>query len=1066
MVQFALRRPYTVAVLVILIAIFGAFSGARMPTDIFPEIDIPVVSVVWTYNGMPAEEMESRVIAKHERSLPSLVDEIERMESNSYNGVGVIKVFLHPGADVSRAVAQLTSSAQTVLKSLPRGITPPLVIRYGATDVPIIQLSLLSRTLPDQKLTDYGQNFIRPALAVVHGAQVPFPYGGKPRVIMVDLDMQALRSKGLSPADVSDALNNQNVVIPSGTAKIGENEYSMKLNNTPDTIQALNDLPIRTTGESTTYLRDVGNVRDGCLVQTNAVHVDGQPGGLMTIRKTGGGSTLSVIEGIKRALPQIQALLPGDMLIKPLFDQSIFVRAALNGVLIEGLIAAALTALMIWLFLGNGRLTFIILLSIPLSILAAIFLMWALGQSLNTMTLGGLALAVGILVDNSTVVIENIERNLSLGRPLREAIVEGAREIAGPTVISTLCISIVFVPVFLLEGTAKFLFIPLALAVIFSLCASLALSFTLVPVLFHVLLLGSAEAHPRGTGPHELLRGGLLVRVHLGFEAGYNWLRNKYRNDLSWLMGKRWAIAAMSLALVASAVMLYPQLGTDFFPSVDAGQIRLHVRAPAGTRLERTQDAFGRVEKEVRRIIGDDQIETMLDNIGLPSSGLNMALSDTATLGPMDGEILVSLRRGHRPTDEYMKVMRRELPDLFPQLKFFFQPADIVNQVLNFGLPSPIDIRVYGPKREEDQEVAKAILQRLKSVPGIADVHIFQENGGPQLNVDVDRTLAGQVGMTQRDVANSVLVSLSSSQLVAPNFWVNPRNRVSYQLVVQTPQYHVNSLPELETMPINGGGRSEEQMLMNVASVSRGQTPMVVSHLDIRPVYDVQANIQGTDLGRVASEIKKIVAPFQVDPKAPVQVLVAGQVETMRSSFLGLLSGIAFSLILVYLLMVSNFQSWLDPLIVLMSIPASLSGVVWMLYATDTPISVPALMGTIMCIGLGTANSILVVSFANQRMLAGDDAKLAATTAGYTRLRPVIMTAGAMILGMLPMSLGLGEGGEQNAPLGRAVIGGLMMGTMATLVFVPIMYSIMRRSRIVSHEDFEHGTAVALSPAL
>lgn len=1043
LVDAALKRPYTVASVVLLLAILGGLALLRMPTDIFPEINIPVVSVVWTFNGMPAEEMESRVIAKHERSLPSLVDDIEHMESNSYNGVGVIKIFLHPGADVSRAVAQLTSSAQTVLKSLPRGITPPLVIRYGATDVPIIQLSLSSKSMPDQKITDYGQNFIRPALAVVHGAQVPFPYGGKPRVIMVDLDTQALQARGLSPADVSDALNNQNIIIPSGTAKIGEHEYNIHLNNTPDTIEALNNLPLKTVNDATIYLRDVGHVRDGCLVQTNAVHVDSQPGGLMTIRKTGGASTLSVIDGLKSALPQIQALLPGDMTIKPLFDQSIFVQSALNGVLFEGLIAAALTALMIWLFLGNARLTFIILLSIPLSIVAAILIMYVLAQSLNTMTLGGLALAVGILVDNATVVIENIERRLELDDSVYAAIVTATREIAGPTLISTLCICIVFAPVFLLQGTAKYLFMPMAMAVIFSLGASLVLSFTLVPVMFHLLVARTSGHGGRAVKPQ---RWG-IQSIHRGFIRGYDWLRDRYAEEADWFMHYPVVVLPLLAVLIVSGFVLFPRLGTDFFPRVDAGQIRLHVRAPSGTRIEETQEAFGRIEKKIGELIGPQNIETLLDNIGLPSSGLNMALSDTATLGPMDGEILIALNKQHPPTDQIIAELRRQLPELFPQMLFFMQPADIVNQVLNFGLPAPIDVRVYGPKREEDFSTAQALAQKLRGVAGVTDVHIFQEIHGPQLRLDVDRTLASQVGMLQRDVANSLLVSLSSSQLVAPNFWVNPKNRVSYQLVVQTPQYRLNSLPDLESLPLSKSRSGDQQLLMNVADISRGETPMVISHYDVRPIFDVHADVQGTDMGSVAAELEKLVAPYQSDSKAPVQVRLAGQLETMRTSFAGLFGGIGFSIVLVYLLMVISFQSWIDPLIVLAATPAALAGVVLALYATDTHLSVPALMGTIMCIGLATANSILVVSFANQRLAAGDDPHRAAILAGITRLRPVIMTAGAMILGMLPMSLGLGEGGEQNAPLARAVIGGLILATAATLLFVPVVFGVVKRRR-------------------
>jgi multidrug efflux pump subunit AcrB len=1047
LVRFALRRPYTVASLVILVCLLGVFAALRMPTDIFPEINIPVVSVVWTYNGMSANEIQDRIVSIHERQMASLVDDIERMEANSYNGVGVIKVYLHEGADVSRAVSQLGSSSQVVMKYMPRNITPPLILRYGATDVPIIQLSLSSPSLPDAKLNDFGQNVIRPALAVVPGASVPYPYGGKPRVIMVDLDMHALQANRLSPADVTNAIQAQNVIAPSGDIKMGDNDYSVALNNTSSTIAAINNFPIKRVGATQVFLDDVAYVHDGYQVQTNSVAENGRPGSLMMVRKTGGVSTLSVISAVKAALPDIQNLLPAGMEIKPLFDQSIFVKAALNGVLMGGAMAAGLTAIMILLFLGNWRLTLIILASIPLSIVAALLVMYCTGQTLNTMTLGGFALAVGILVDNATVVIENIERNLGMGKELVPAIEEGSAEIMGPTLVATVAICVVFVPIFLLKGTSKYLFSPLSMSVIFSLCASFILSFTLVPVLFKLLLKSYLEKHGHGHSAHDIQKRrsrNPFTAIHYGFERGFNAFRNSYRNYLGWAVHRPLFTSAFFIALIAFSCLLFPKLGTDFFPAVDAGQMRLHVRAPAGTKLETAQADFAAVEREIRHVVGEGEVEVVLDNIGLPYSGINIALGDTATVGPMDGEILISLKEHHRPTAGHMADLRRELPRKFPEMRFFFQPADIVNQVLNFGQPAPIDIRVSGPRGPADYAQARKILADLRKVPGIVDAHIFQVPDAPAIKLDVDRTLASEVGMSQHDVADNVLVTLSSSAMVAPNFWLNPNNSVSYPLVVQTPTYRVDKMPDLAAMPLTGKGDRSDQLLMNVAELSRGQSPMVLSQLNIRPVFDVHADVQDTDLGTVASAIDGVVAQDKPDARSGIHVEVSGQIRTMRESFNGLYSGIALAVVLVFLLMVINFQSWLDPLIVLMAVPCALGGVMWMLFASHTHISVPALMGSLMCIGLTTANSILVVSFANQRMEAGDDALTAAIAAGYTRLRPVLMTAGAMVLGMIPMALGVGEGGEQNAPLGRAVIGGLLFATFATLIFVPAMYRLLR----------------------
>jgi multidrug efflux pump subunit AcrB len=1066
-VETALKRPYTVVAVLILITLMGIGAGLRMPVDIFPEIDIPVVAVVWTYNGMSATDIQNRILTLHERQLASLVDDISRIEAVSYQGVGVEKIYLHEGADVTRAVSQLASSALVVLKYMPPNITPPLVLRYGATDVPIIQLSLSSKSLPDTKLNDLGQNIIRPALAVVHGAEVPYPYGGKPRVIMADLDMQALQARGLSPADVSAALQHQNVILPAGDVKIGDKDYTLAMNNSPDVLETINAFPIKQIDGRTVFMRDVAHVHDGFQVQTNSVSVNGTPGALMTIRKTGGVSTLAVIDGVRAALTDIKKVLPADVSIKALFDQSIFVRAALHSVILSAAMAAGLTALVIILFLGNIRLSLIILAAIPLSIITAVLFIKLTGQTLNTMTLGGFALAIGILVDNGTVVIENIERHVAMREPLHQAIVVGASEVAIPTFLSTLCICIVFVPVFLLQGTAKYLFSPLSLSVIGALLASLALSFTMVPVLFNYLMRGAVHefaeegAHPE---PSSAVRKNVLVRFQAGFERGFERFRERYRDTVSWALSQARLTVVAFIGLIIVSTMLFPFLGRDFFPQVDAGQMRLHVRAPPGTRLERTQQYFADVEAQIRKLVGNDQIDVMLDNIGLPYSGINIALSDSATVGPMDGEILISLNEKHEATAKLIAMLRRELPKRFAELQFFFQPADIVDQVLNFGQPAPIDVRISGPNQEEAFALASKLARSLTQVAGVVDSHVFQVPNAPALTVDMDRTLATQVGVTQQEAANNVLVATNSSAQTAPNFWVDPRNSVSYPLVVQVPTYRIKSSQDLETLPVtSSGGTDAGQLLMNLASFGRESLPLVVSQLNIRPVFDVHADVQGRDLYSAALDIDKVLKANRPDASKALTVTLSGQVETMRESYTGLFTGIALAIILVYLFLVMNFQSWIDPLIVLMAVPFALGGVLWMLFLSQTPMSVPALMGTLMCIGLTTANSILVVSFANQRMAAGDDPLRAAISAGYTRLRPVLMTAGAMILGMVPMALGIGEGGEQNAPLGRAVIGGLLFATLATLIFVPTMYRLLRRQPNSVTDSHPAGSAHAIA---
>jgi multidrug efflux pump subunit AcrB len=940
---------------------------------------------------------------------------------------------------------------------MPPNITPPLVLRYDATDVPIIQLSLSSTTLPDSRLNDLGQNIIRPDLAVVHGAEVPQPYGGKPRVIMADLDESALNARGLSLADVSEALQRQNVILPSGDVKIGATDYTLTMNNSPNVIDRIDAFPIKEVDGRTVFMRDIAHVHDGFQVQTNSVTVDGRPGALITIRKTGGVSTLAVIDGIRKALPEIEKVIPKSVSVKALFDQSVFVKASLNSVKMGGMMAAALTALMILLFLGNWRLTLIILAAIPLSIATAVLVLYAAGQTLNTMTLGGFALAVGILVDNGTVVIENIERHVRLGENLEQAIMDGAGEVGVPTLLSTLCICIVFVPVFLLQGTAKYLFSPLSLSVCIALLASLGLSFTTVPVMFKYLMRGTGASH----GPDGGVARGVarvfapLVALQQGFERRFKAFRESYRTHIEWALSRPAATSAFFLALMTASLLLFPLLGRDFFPQVDAGQMRLHVRAPAGTRIEQTQDAFAQVEAAIRKLVGPPQIDTMLDNIGLPYSGMNIALSDSATVGPMDGEILISLKRKHTPTAGLMAMLRRELPGRFPGLQFFFQPADIVDQVLNFGQPAPIDIRVSGPNNDEAYALAVRLAHDVGRVPGVVDAHVFQVPDAPALSIDVDRALASEVGLDQRAAANDVLTGINGSAQTMPNFWVDPDTGVSYPLVVQLPTYKITGSQDLWSLPVTAGGPERaHQLLMNVSSFGRTTVPLAMSQLNIRPVFDVNADVQGTDLDSAARGIDRVIAADRPGPAKAISVTLSGQVEVMREGYAGLFGGMALAVVLVYLFLVINFQSWIDPLIVLMAVPFALGGVIWMLFLTQTHLSIPALMGTLMCIGLTTANSILVVTFANQRMEAGDDAATAAAAAGYTRMRAVLMTAGAMVFGMIPMAFGIGEGGEQNAPLARAVVGGLTFATFATLVFVPTMYGLLRR----------HGTPPAPEP--
>ena len=1047
-VRLALRRPYTFVVMSMVIVILGVLAIFRMPTDIFPEINIPVVSVIWSYAGISPEEMSEIVTIRCERAFTTSVNDIEHMESQSLPGLSIIKLFFHPNAKVEAAVAQLAASSQSVLHSLPAGMTPPAILRYNASSVPILQLSISSDTMNESLLYDYGYNFIRTQMATVQGASFPLPYGGRPREIMVDIDLKALYAQGLSAADVVNAINSQSLIIPSGNAKIGPNEFVVRLNSLPPSADAFNNLPIKQTNGTTVYVRDVGHVRDGYAIQTNIVRHNGNRAALLTVLKNGGASTLSIVSRIKQILPRIRSTLPAALKLKLLFDQSIFVRAAINGVLKEATIAACLTGLMILLFLGSWRSTIIVCISIPLSILTSLAVLNLMGETINVMTLGGLALAVGILVDDATVEIENIHRNLGQGKPIIKAILDGAQQIAIPAFVSTLCICIVFVPVIFLTGAARYLFTPLALAVVLAIMASYILSRTLVPTMVKYLLRAEASHYQGESGELEETGHGLFANIHRGFHTRFERMRNAYHRLLGAALVHRKLVAACFGLICAACAALIPFIGTDFFPQVDAGQIRLHVRAPAGTRIEETEAYFRQVEDTIRQVIPPAELSDILDDIGLPYSGFNVALSDSATVGAFDGEILVSLKPDHASTWNYIRRLRARLNSQFPALTFFFQPADIVGQILNFGLPAPIDVQVIGPlsNTNANYALAKQVTARLARIPGAVDVHLHQVVDAPELRFNVDRTRADQLGLTQQDVANSLLISLSSNMQLAPNYWINPQNNVDYPIAVQTPEYRMTSTAELLGTPVHARASTSTQLLTNVARLERGSTPSVVNHYNVQPLYDVYANVQDRDLGSVAGEVQRALAEFNSKLPRGSYFETRGQVETMRSSFIGLGVGLVFAVILVYFVMVINFQSWLDPFIILMALPGALAGILLMLFVTQTTINVPSLMGAIMSIGVATANSILLVNFANDLRETGADSITAALEAGYTRLRPVIMTALAMIVGMLPMALGIGEGGEQNAPLGRAVIGGLLLATVATLFFVPVVYSVLRRN--------------------
>jgi len=1059
-VRLALHRPYTFVVMSALIVILGIAAIFTMPTDIFPNIDIPVVTVIWSYGGVSPDEMEKRITTITERAMTTTVNDIEHLESQSYNGVSVIRVYFQPTAKIELAISQVTSIVQTILRVLPPGIFPPGIIKYNASSVPILQLGLSSKQLTEQDLYDIGINFIRTQLATVQGASIPLPYGGKQRQIMVDLDPEALYANHLSATDISNALSQQNLILPAGTAKVGDREYLVRLNASTDTALALNDLPVRSANGATVYMKDVAQIRDGFAVQQSIVREDGSRGSLLSVLKNGNASTLDIVKRVKSALPKILAGLPPSLVVKQLFDQSLFVRAAINGVLREGLIAAGLTGLMILLFLGSWRSTIIVCVSIPLSILTSIIILGLFGQTINVMTLGGLALAVGILVDDATVELENVHRNMAMRKPLTRAILDGASQIAVPAFVSTLAICIVFVPVLLLTGAAKYLFTPLAMAVVFAMLMSYFLSRTLVPTMVHYLLRSEVELYRKG-GEHAQGEG-VIWRVHGAFNRRFESMRNRYKGGLAWSLEHRGLVAAGFAIFCLGSLGLGFLVGEDFFPYIDSGQMRMHVRCPQGTRIEETERVFADVEREIRKVIPRNEVETILDNIGLPPGGINLAFSDSSTIGNGDGEILVSLnQKKHGPTLEYERKLRAVMRDKFPEETVFFQAANITNQILNFGLPSPIDVQVVGRDPVGNYKLAQQLERQMAAIPGAVDVHIHQEVNYPEVRVNVDRSKADQLGLTQRDVANSMLISLSSSGQVAPNQWLNPVNGVNYNVAVQTPQYRIDSFDALQRTPISAAsGSGQTQLLSNLATLRRGSSTAIVNHYNVQPVFDIYANVDERDLGGVANQVDTIMK--NVGKKLPkgASLSLRGQVQTMRSSFLRLGIGIIFAILLVYLLIVVNFQSWLDPLIILMALPGALSGILWMLFITQTTLNVPSLMGAIMCIGVATANSILMVTFANDERAEGKDALEAALSAGYTRIRPVTMTALAMIIGMLPMALGLGEGGEQNAPLGRAVIGGLLVATFTTLFFVPVMYTFLRKKPPVNLDreidDEEH----------
>jgi multidrug efflux pump subunit AcrB len=1038
-VKLALKRPYTFIVLAVLLFIVGPLAIVRTPTDIFPNINVPVVSIVWSFNGLSAEDMAQRITSIYERALTTDVDDIEHIESQSLNGVAVVKVFFHPGADINRAVAQASSNSESLLRLLPPGTLPPNIITYNASTVPVLELGLSSNTLPEQTLYDLGNSFIRTQLATVQGAAVPLPFGGKVRQVMVELDPAALQAKGLAPLDVVNAINAQNLILPGGTAKIGTREYNVEMNGSTDTIAALNDLPIKTVKGGVVYVRDVAHVIDGYAPQTNIVRSNGKRAALLEIEKNGSASTLTIIQQVKSMLPKIEAGLPSALKVTPLSDQSVFVKSAISGVVREAVIAACLTAAMILLFLGSWRATLIIAISIPLAVLTSLIALSALGETINIMTLGGLALAVGILVDDATVAIENITHHLENGEALHDAILNGSGEIAVPTFVSTMSICIVFVPMFLLSGVARYLFVPLAEAVVFAMFASYFFSRTLIPTLAMYLMRAKKKDGA------ALGRFAVFARFQAAFERRFEALRNVYRGALDHAIARRRFFIPLFLLLCVGSLALVPFLGRDFFPAVDTGEIRLHLRAPTGTRIEETARLTDEVEAKIRTVIPASEQGSILDNIGVPVSGINLTYDSSDPIGSEDADILITLKPDHKPTAQYVAKLRNVLNASFPGVTFAFLPADIVSQILNFGLPAPIDVQIVGNKLDANRAVANELLTKLRGVRGLVDARIQQPGDEPAINVDVDRTKAIEAGLTQRDVAQNLLIALSGSSQTSPNFWLDPKNGVSYPLMAEVPQYDIHSLQTLSNIPITtfSPTLNPQNLLGTLGTMSRGTQQAVVSHYNVQPVLDIFASAQGRDLGGVASDVTKLVDEARAQLPPGSSIVVRGQVQSMNESFSGLGFGLVFAIMLVYLLMVVNFQSWIDPLIIVSGLPASLAGISWMLFATHTTLSVPALTGTILCIGIATANSILVINAAREKLAAGVEPLAAALDAGFTRFRPVLMTALAMLIGMLPMALGLGDGGEQNAPLGRAVIGGLAAGTLSTLIFVPVVFAMV-----------------------
>ena len=1050
LVRIALTRPYTFVVLALLILIIGPLAALRTPTDIFPDIRIPVISVVWQYTGLPPDQMSGRITTPFQRALTTTVNDIEHIEANSYNGFGIIKIFFQPNVDIRTANAQVTAISQTLIKQMPPGATPPLILNYSASSVPIVLVALSGEGFTEQRLADIGINQVRTPLVTVPGAAIPYPFGGKLRQIQIDLDPAALQARGLSGQDVANTLAAQNLITPVGAEKIGAYEYAVQLNNAPSKLDELGDLPIKTVDGAMVYVRDVAQVRDGNAPQTNIVHVDGNRSVLLQVFKNGSASTLAIIAGVKRRLIELKDALPAGIQVALLGDQSLFVRGAISSVAREGVVAAALTSLMILLFLGSWRSTLIIATSIPLAVLGSIIALSVIGETLNIMTLGGLALAVGILVDDATVTIENINWHLEHGKQVEPAIMDGARQIVTPAFVSLLCICIVFVPMFFLDGVARYLFVPMAEAVMFAMICSFILSRTLVPTMANYLL--KPHRSHLEDGARSASRNP-LVRVQQAFEAGFEHIREGYRGVLELALGRRPVFIVSFLAFVAASFLLTPYLGRDFFPSVDTGQILMHARLRVGTRVEESAKQFAEIENVIRTIIPPSELATLVDNVGMPISGINLTYSNTGVIGTQDGDVQIKLAEDHRPTADYVRLLRAELPHQFPGVTFGFLPADIISQILNFGAPAPIDVQISGANLTADFDYANLLLKRIRHIPGVADARIQQSPANPTLDVDVDRTRAQYVGLTERDVTNSLVVNLAGSGQVSPTYWLDPKSGVSYSIVMQTPQYRLDTLSDLQTVPISAGGGGASPILGGLAKITRTVGNAVVSQYNILPIVQIYATPQGRDLGAVADDIGKLLRETAGNVPKGGSVAMLGQVQTMNGAFSGLLFGLIGAIVLIYLQIVVNFQSWADPFVIVSALPAGLAGIVWMLFVSHTTLSVPALTGAIMCMGVATANSVLVISFARERYAAHGDPVAAARDAGFVRFRPVVMTALAMIIGMAPMALGLGEGGEQNAPLGRAVVGGLIFATIATLIFVPVVFSLAHKRVPETHSE-------------